>query len=115
MTDDSRLDLAFASACAAGALLMLAGVQVYVPVAHCHAITCSQGGYLIGEQAWLAHGRLVMPYCAGMIRCRLPGWDRSSGMKAEAAFFERLGRPVIDMEPGLVPAEFLEGGAHAPR
>lgn len=101
---EARLALAFEAATFNACLLMRADVMVYCPIAHGHAIASALHGRLIDEQVWLAHGRLMMPYCRGLIRCRLPGWDRSSGVTAEAQWFEKHGRPVVEMEPGVVPA-----------
>lgn len=101
---EARLALAFEAATFNACVLMRADVMVYCPVAHGHAIAGALHGRLIDEQVWLAHGRLMMPYCRGLIRCRLPGWDRSSGVAAEARWFEDHGRPVVEMEPNEVPA-----------
>lgn len=103
-----KLQLAYEAAIFNACVLMRADVMVYCPVAHGHAIASALHGRLIDEQVWLAHGRLMMPYCRGMIRCRIPGWDQSSGVTAEARWFAEQGRPVVEMEPGVVPPGLVD-------
>lgn len=103
-----KLQLAYEAAIFNACVLMRADVMVYCPVAHGHAIASALHGRLIDEQVWLAHGRLMMPYCRGLIRCRIPGWNQSSGVAAEVRWFEEHGRPVVEMEPGVVPAGLID-------
>lgn len=108
LAEVQRLDAAFAAACEQAAFLQLAGVMVYAPIVHGHAIASTPGGKAIGEKAWLAHGLQMLMSCAGLIECRLPGWTRSSGMRNESNRVRALGRPVIPMVPHHVPRILLE-------
>jgi len=38
---------------------------------------------------------------------QMDGWRESAGLSKEIAVFQALGRPIVWMEPGIVPGELL--------
>jgi hypothetical protein len=37
----------------------------------------------------------------------MESWETSYGLNEEKKFFEQTGRPIVYMEPGMVPQEVL--------
>lgn len=94
---------ACADACEQAAVLIRAGVPVFSPIAHTHPIAMHSTLDPIDLELWLAVDRPMMEAAKGIIMCCLPSWQDSRGMEHEREFFASRGRPVIYMEPGVVP------------
>lgn len=83
-------------------VLLRAGIYVYAPIAHTHPIAVKHG-LPGGFDFWEGYDRVMLEASAGLIVCKLPGWDVSKGVTAEREIAQELGRPVFWMEPGVVP------------
>lgn len=78
--------------------LMTLGVRVFSPIAHGHPIAMAGRIPPESHEFWLAQDEPFMEAAAAMIAVRLPGWDKSTGMAWERAWFAERGKPVLDME-----------------
>lgn len=99
------------------ALLMCGGIPVFSPIAHGHVINewyrrSSGGGDLHeGEDPhgfWMRMDLPMLRAAKGCILLLANGWHESEGIRAEIAEANRLGKPVVEMRPGFVPAELRE-------
>lgn len=98
------IHVAFSAACEQSAVLIRAGVPTFSPIAHTHPIAMHSTLDPLDLELWLAVDRPMMESAAkGLIMCRLPSWENSTGMEHERAFFAKRGRPVLYMDPGVVP------------
>ncbi len=95
-------EAAFREVCRNGALLLLAGIPVFSPIAHTHPISV-HGGIEAGRTFWLAADKPFMHTSQGMIILEMDGWQDSEGVSAETAYFLYARKPIITMTPGRVP------------
>lgn len=97
---------AWQQACVQAALLVRAGVPVFCPIAHSHPIAVYGHIDPRSHDIWLPMDAPLMRGAVAMIECRMPGWDKSYGMRCEREAFLAAGKAVIAMEPGVVPDVF---------
>ena len=99
------LRAAWQEACRNAAILAEAGVPIFSPI----AMTYGMENYLNKDHAfWMGVDRPMMESAKGCIMCRMQSWDVSRGMAQELQIFQEAGKPVIWMDPGVIPDEFLE-------
>ena len=100
-------DAAFRAAASNAGILTRAGIVVFSPITHSHPLI--QWGNVSGTDfaAWERFDRAMIDAAIGCILCRMPGWNESEGIKRELEIFRLQSKPIIEMEPGYVPAEFL--------
>lgn len=96
-------EAAFVMACQQAALLLRAGVVVYSPIAHMHSVAVHGGMDTSYNTPWLDFDKPLMAAAKGIIICRMTGWKISLGVMHEREVFQEAGKPVIYMEPGVVP------------
>ncbi len=94
---------AFKAAAKQSAILIEAGIDVFCPITHSHPISEYINPNLDTHDTWLRLDRNQMRASAGMILCKLPGWEQSIGIAEEIDEFKRLGKPIIEMQPGFAP------------
>ena len=96
--------------CQQAALLIRSGVPVYSPIAHTHPI--AQFGDIdpFDHDIWLPLDRHMMDAAGGLIILKMEGWSRSYGMGTELAYFAEQDRPIVYMDPGVVPDVLLQEG-----
>lgn len=97
------IDEAWQEACRQTALLVRAGVPIYSPIAHTHPIAMLGGIDPLDHSLWLEADRALMDSAIGLIVCEMQGWQESYGIGEEVKHFERAGKPIYMMEPGIVP------------
>lgn len=97
------LEAAFVLACKATADLIRAGVRVYSPIAHTHPVALHGEIDPYDHGIWLPADQPFMDAAKGVIVLRAETWEQSYGIKCEIAAFEAAGKPVIYMDPGVVP------------
>jgi len=85
------------------ALLIRHGICAFSPIVHSHPVAERGGIDPRDHDLWLGLDEALMEAAVGMIRCRLPGWERSRGMSWEADWFQRHGKHVVEMQPWEVP------------
>lgn len=97
--------LAHQHACELAARLFRAGINVYSPIAHTHAL--AEIGGLDGHfDQWAAFDEALIAASDGLIVAMMRGWRESAGIAAEIAICTRLDKPVRYMETTL---NFVEG------
>lgn len=103
------LDAAYDAALANATLLTGHGLFVFAPIVHSHPIqTNSLMRYAnTTDIPWLQFDRMIAERAKGLIVCKLDGWKESHGVNQELIWFAEWQRPIIFMEPGMVPIEFL--------
>lgn len=97
------LEAAFRAACEQTALLIRAGVPVFSPIAHTHPVAMAGNMDPLDHSIWLPADEPMMKAAHGLIVCKLPSWERSYGIECERIAFEGAHKPVIYMEPGVIP------------
>ena len=100
------LQAAYQLACANVALLLKAGVPVFSPIAHTHGPAEYGGIDPRDHDFWMRADSPFMELCSGLIVLRADGWKESRGVTAELKYFRHSAKPVIWMEPGILPIEF---------
>jgi len=89
-------------------LLIKAGVNVISPIAHSHNVAAWSGLDMHDHDTWLRLDAALIDVAHGMIWLALPGASKSRGMQWELERFRGKGKPVIIMEPGIVPAALVD-------
>lgn len=96
-------------ACGNAALLVIAGVKVYSPIAHTHPVAIHGGIDPCDHTIWLPADAPFMHHAFGLIVLRAQGWAESRGVTEEIVVFEQARKPIVYMAPGVVPmAEIME-------
>ncbi len=86
-------DARFHAVCRVAAMLSAAGVLVYAPIAHGHAIALA--GQLPTDFAyWEALDRAMLAACGRVVVVTLPGWENSVGVQAEIRIATAMGLPI---------------------
>lgn len=99
---------AYREACEATALLIRAGITVFSPIAHSHAIAIYGGIDPLDHELWMRVDRPMVDAACGCIVVEMDGWQDSRGVAVEIELFSTAGRPIIHMTPGVVPECFRE-------
>ncbi|GAC1583199.1 MAG: hypothetical protein NVS3B5_17710 [Sphingomicrobium sp.] len=99
------IEAAFEEACRQTALLVRAKVPVFSPIAHTHPIAAVGRMDPLDHTIWLPCDRPMMDAARGLIMCKMASWEQSYGMRVERETFEAAGKPVIWMEPDILPPE----------
>lgn len=84
---------------------MKAHIPVFSPIVHSHpvAIHCDIDPFDLS--IWLPSEQPILACASGIIMVKAEGWEDSVGMNAEREVFETAGKPVIYMEPRIIPTE----------
>ena len=90
------------------AILLEAGVPVFSPIAHTHPIHLTGLLTRNDHDFWIkvVDGPMIRA-AAGLIFLEADGWQNSKGMHEELVEFTKAGKPIVFMQPGIVPAEVL--------
>lgn len=91
--DHDVMERRFNTACIAAGKLMLAGNVVFSPIAHTHpiAVRCE----LPREwDFWKKYDTEMIAASKYLIVLKMPGWEKSRGVKAEIEIARNLGIPV---------------------
>lgn len=91
----------FEVATAVAADLIRAGNIVYSPITMTHPIDAMLAGHsnTLGSDYWVAFDEAFMEMCSEMVVIRLDGWQRSSGITREIAFFTDHKKPIRYVDP----------------
>lgn len=100
------LEAAFNVALDASALLIRHGVPVFSPIAHTHPIAIRSGIDPHDHKIWLPAERPIMDCASGLIMLRAESWEISYGMNVEREAFAVAGKPIVWMDPGVLPEAF---------
>lgn len=102
------LEAAFRDVCEQAGLLTKAGIPIFSPIAHTHPIAIQCGMDPLDHTIWLPADFPILDAACGMIFCKMKSWEKSYGMGVEKARFLSQGKPVYDMEPGVIPEALLQ-------
>lgn len=83
----------------AAAEYVRAGHYVYCGIAHAHPIDLHLQDLQLTSDFWCALDRRFMAVCDRCVVIQLDGWECSSGVKQEVAWFKERSRPVEFVEP----------------
>lgn len=103
------LEQAFVDAKELSARLIDMGFEIYSPIVHSHPIAPLVQSADPNSDFWLERQLPMMHAAWGIIIAKLPGWETSSGMKFELAFFRDAGKQMAWVDP-LSRALVLESG-----
>ena len=84
-------------------LLIASGVRCFSPVAFCHETAKTLGLNPHDHDIWLPVCAPIMAHAKGLIMVRAVSWANSHGMGVEFKMFVASGRPVVYVDPGIVP------------
>lgn len=111
-TDATVREQRFEAVCAAAALLIREGHQVFAPVVHGHPLT--RFGLPTGWDFWEPHVRQHLERCHEVLVLTLDGWDQSVGVAAEITIAQSLGKPIWYRAPVVTRAPTLAHVASQP-
>ena len=100
------LEAAFELACDTAGILIRANVPVFSPIAHSHPIARVCGMDPLDHRIWLPADAPMMAAATGLILLRAESWEQSYGMRVERDAFDAACKPIVWMDPGVLPAEF---------
>ena len=94
--------VAYYDACRLSADLLRAGLNVFSPIAHSHAI--STHGHIdpLDHEFWMAADKAFMAKADALLIGRLDGWDRSTGVTMEMAVFRAANKPIYHVDPATL-------------
>lgn len=90
------VDQAFVDVSRIAARLMLGGINIYSPIAHCHPIAIHGNIDPLNQAFWLANQTRMMDLATVLIVAQMEGWEKSFGVAHEIEFFEKRGRAIYD-------------------
>ena len=82
------------------AKLIQGGHHVFSPISHTHPIAL-EGDLPLGWDYWEEYDRKMLSVCSEMFVVRLPGWEESTGVRAEMDIAKEMGIPVRYLDPHL--------------
>jgi hypothetical protein len=78
---------------------------VFSPIVHTHGPAIAGGIDPLDHDIWLPADRPFMDAATGLIFLKAISWEQSYGMRIEREHFLATNKPVVEMQPGIVPAE----------
>jgi hypothetical protein len=84
----------FHQVCEKAAELMEQGELVFCPIAHSHPIEVYGMEDSKSGDWWLKQDFAILEKCSKMYVYKMPGWDKSYGIKREIEYAQALGIPV---------------------
>lgn len=86
-------------AASAAAACFRAGILVFSPIPHSHAIAVA-GDLPGGFEYWQALDHAMIRASAGLIVVKMDGWENSAGVQAEIVIAGNYGKPIHYMRLG---------------
>lgn len=93
------IEVAFKDACFLTSRLVGAGLKVYSPIVHCHAVAVNGGIDPLDHTFWLSVDAAMMHKADAIIVAMMAGWESSHGIQHEIRAFVAAGKPVYFMSP----------------
>lgn len=87
----------FNAVCVCAANFFRAGEMVFSPIAHTRPIAVA-GNLNHGFDSYAEYDKLMIGKCERFMILKLPGWERSIGVRAERKYAETLGRTIEYIE-----------------
>lgn len=91
------------------------GATVFSPITHSHPLQQELGGRFGDLEFWMAFDGAFMRAAKALIVVKLPGWERSRGLRRELEYFADARKPIIEFQapqavlPGDLWSLLLEG------
>lgn len=86
------------------ALLLKARIPVFCPIAHTGPLVVHGNFESRDHDFWInVVDRPLMRGAHGLIFLEAPSWQWSSGMHEEIVEFTKAGKPIVFMQPGVIP------------
>lgn len=93
-------DDAAAHVAALSGRLLAQGVTTFSPIAHWHYIRqYAPALNSMTHAEWLKTDKLFVDQAYGLLVAGLPGWNESSGVAQEIAWFKEAGKPMFLLDP----------------
>ena len=89
------LEKAFEDASMISAVLVLAGVRLYCPIAHTHPIAVYGNIPPRNHDIWLPLDKPFMEAASGLLVVKMQGWDESYGIGVEIESFKSQCKPIL--------------------
>lgn len=96
-------EAAFKESCVQAGILLNAGIKVFGPIAHSHPIAEYGNIDKLDYEMFLGLDVPFLNAAKGIIVCKLDGWDKSYGVDWEIKHMQTRNKPVVYMEPGVIP------------
>lgn len=96
------MERAFAKAARIAGRLIEKGIKVYCPIAHSHPIASYAYMDPLDYGIWLPLNDAIMNRCDALAVVLMETWELSFGIGYEVDFFDKLGKPVFALDPGIV-------------
>lgn len=93
------LDAACDDVCKVAASLIQAGIKVFCPIAHSHAISTRGGIDPLSHDIWLEQDEPFMKLADALLVVELDGWSDSYGVSYEDDIFSGAGKPIHHLDP----------------
>ena len=93
------IEIAFREAARITGQLLLAGVEAYSPIAHCHPLSVHANIDALDRDFWLRYQETFMARCDVLIVAQMKGWKESIGVQHEIKFFLERKRVVFFLDP----------------
>lgn len=93
------IDKAFRQASRIAAHLSLAGLTIFCPIAHGHALAKASGLDPKNPAVFERINKSILHIANVLIVAQMDGWRNSEGLRDEIAHFERHHRPIYDLDP----------------
>jgi hypothetical protein len=90
---------AFQDAARLAARLRVSGIFCYCPIVHLHPLAVYGELDPMDLTIWNPHNRIMMDRCNCLIVAHMQGWYESDGIKGEIEYFQKMGRPIFDLDP----------------
>ena len=81
------MEFRFNEVCRVVAALMRSGIHIFSPIAHTHPI--AQYGLPKDWVFWKKHNEIILGFSVALWVLKLPGWDKSIGVKEEIVIAEK--------------------------
>lgn len=85
----------FKQVCRKAAELMLAGEEVFCPIAHSHPIEVNGMNEVKNGDFWLKQDFAVLAHAKELRVFKMPGWETSDGIRREIEFANAHNIPVV--------------------
>jgi len=88
------LERAFVEASRIAGILMKRGLVVFCPIAHTHPISIYGEIEKVDHDFWLNQDIALLDRTDALLVVKMPGWDKSHGVRVEIDHAEKTGKPV---------------------
>jgi hypothetical protein len=101
----SDLNKAFRQAARIAAHLSFAGLKIFCPIAHAHALARASGIDPKNPALFAKLNEEMLHVCAVLVVAQMDGWTESDGVREEIDYFELHHKPIYDLDPASLLME----------